>query len=127
MKNILYTLPFVVSCATTQQYVKRQEQKQQRTEQHITSELERITADGNFDLIAAYVHREIDQHPDEHMNELYDGAEVALRHAPNGVYQLAIDQYEEDVREYFESRIYVMEHMQKRGGFSYTYDLNYDE
>ncbi len=112
------------SCATFGYAVRYQ---QQTSEQRTLSALEAMTAAGQFSTIAAYVHQEIDQHPDQYMNELYGGAEVALKHAPNGVYQLAIDQYEEDVREYFEGRIYVMQQMQERGGFSYSYDLNYDE
>lgn len=91
------------------------------------SQLESLTTSGEFPVIAAYVHQQIDQHPDQHMNELYEGARIALKHAPNGVYELAIDQYEEDVREYFESRMYVMQQMREKGGFSYNNDLNYDE
>lgn len=102
-------------------------QKQQTFEQRTISELEAMTAAGQFPVIAAYVHQQIDQHPDRYMNELYDGARVALRHAPNGVYDLAIDQYAEDVHEYMETRIYTMQRMQQRGGFAFGYDVNYDE
>ena len=73
------------------------------------------------------MHQQIDQHPDPYMNELYAGAEVALRHAPNGVYTLAVNRYAEDVHEYFAARIYTMQLMQDKGGFSFNYDLNEDE
>jgi hypothetical protein len=112
-------------CATMG-YAVRQQQEQMSREQVIGA-LESMTAAGEFSTIAAYVHQQIDQHPDRYMNELYDGAEVALRHAPNGVYGLAIDQYAEDVHEYMETRIYTMQQMQEHGGFSMNYDLNYDE
>lgn len=102
-------------------------QRQQTFEQRTISELEAMTAAGEFSTIAAYVHQQIDQHPDRYMDELYDGARVALKHAPNGVYELAIDQYAEDVHEYMETRIYTMQQMQERGGFSFNYDVNSDE
>lgn len=126
MRELMYVLPIVMSCATTQQYVKRQEQKQQRTEQHITSELERMSADGNFDVIAAYVHQQLDQNPDKYRNEMYEGARIAVKHMPNGVYFLALEQYQEDMREDFDSMIYNLQQMLDKG-FSYNYDLNYDE
>ncbi len=122
----MYSIPFVVCCATTQQYVKRQEQRQEKEELQIRSELERMTAEGHFNVVADYVHQEIDQHPAQYMNELYGGAEVALKHAPNGVYFLALRMYEEDMIEAFDSMIYGLQQMRDKG-FSYTYDLNYDE
>ncbi len=115
---------FGVGCATLGYDVR---QRQQPFEQQTISELEAMTAAGEFSTIAAYVHQQIDQHPDQYMNELYGGARVALKHAPNGVYELAIDQYAEDVHEYMETRIYTMQQMQQKGGFAFSYDVNYDE
>jgi hypothetical protein len=122
----MYVLPVVFGCATTQQYVKRQEAREQREEQHIQSQFECMTAEGHFNVVAGYVHQQIDQHPTRYMNELYDGAEVALKHAPNGVYSLALRLYQEDMLEDFDSMIYGLQEMRDKG-FSYTYDLNYDE
>ncbi len=113
-----------VGCATLKYDVR---QRQQTFEQRTISELEAMTAAGEFSTIAAYVHQQIDQHPGQYMNELYGGARVALKHAPNGVFGLAVDQYAEDVHEYMETRIYSMQQMQERGGFSFVYDMNYDE
>ncbi len=121
---ILPAVLWTGSCATLGYDVRHQ---QQTTEERTISELEAMTAAGEFSTIATYVHQQIDQHPDQYMNELYDGAEVALKHAPNGVYELAIDQYAEDVHEYMETRIYTMQQMQKNGGFAFGYDVNYDE
>lgn len=122
----MYVLPVVIGCATTQHYVKRQEAKQQKEELQIRSQLERMTAEGHFNVVAGYVHQEINQHPTQYMNELYGGAEVALKHAPNGVYFLALRFYQEDMMEAFDSMIYGLQEMRDKG-FSYTYDLDYDE
>lgn len=115
---------FGAGCATLGYDIR---QRQQTLKQQTLSELEAMTAAGEFSTIAAYVHQQIDQHPDQYRDELYDGARVALKHAPNGVYELAIDQYAEEIHEYMETRIYIMQQMQKRGGFSFAYDLNHGE
>lgn len=112
------------SCATAGYSVRPQHQISEQTTQ---AQLEALTAAGQFSTIAAYVHQQIDAHPNKYMNELYEGADIALKHAPNGVYQLAIDQYAEDVQEYMETRIYTMQQMQEKGGFAFSYDVNYDE
>lgn len=126
MKQLVYAVPLVIGCATTQHYVKQQEQRQEKEELQIRSELERMTADGHFNVVAGYVHQEINQHPTQYMDELYDGADVALRHAPNGVYMLAARMYVEDMKEDMQNTSDVLEWMSDHG-FSYTYDLDYDE
>ncbi len=122
--NIVASALLATGCAT--KHIAKQEQMCKQS-QDVVAELDAMTAAGQFSTIAAYVHRQIDQYPSRYINELYDGAEVALNHAPNGVYQLAVQQYAEDVREYFDAQIYVMEQMRDNGGFSFTYDLDYDE
>lgn len=113
------------SCATLGHTVPKQQKYS--SEEQVHAQLEAMTASGEFYTIAAYVHQQIDQHPDRYMNELYVGAKVALKHAPNGVFELAIDQSAEDVYEYMDARIYVMQQMQQHGGFSLNYTLDYDE
>ncbi len=124
LTNIVLPALVAASCATT--HAVRQENFYQQ-EENVVAVLEAITAAGQFSVIDAYRNEQIDQHPDKYMNELYNGARVALRHAPNGVYELAVDQYAEDVQEYFAERRYVLEKIQETGGFSFNYDINHDE
>ena len=127
MGKVLLPLAFIVGSCVTVGYTTTFGKPQEDTRVETVSQLEAMTAAGEFFTIAAYVHQQIDQHPDQYMDELYDGARVALKHAPNGVYELAIDQYAEDVHEYMETRIYTMQQMQKNAGFAFGYDVNYDE
>lgn len=118
---------FLSGCATTG-YAFRQnyEQKNQNQQQTTLSQLEAMTAAGEFSTIANYVHQEINEYPDKYRNEMYDGAEIALQHAPNGVYTLALNIYQEDMKEDIDSMIYALNQM-RDNGFSYSYDLDYDE
>lgn len=118
----------VLAAATSGATLAYAEKQQKYTsKEQVQTQLEAITASGYFSVLDEYRNQQINQHPDQYMNELQAGAKVALRHAPNAVYQLAIDQYAEDVKEYFEARIYTMQIMTQKGGFSFNYDLNMDE
>lgn len=103
------------------------QQPQYTSEQEVREQLEAMTASGYFSVMDDYRNEQIDQHSTQYMNELQNGARVALKHAPNAVYEMAVDQYAEDVGEYMQTRIYVMQQMQDKGGFSFNYDLNQDE
>ena len=123
-------LAFIATCAAGSGHTTPQQSSNQSSytsEQDVREQLEAMTASGYFSTVDSYRNDQIDRHPDEYMNELQNGARIALKHAPNAVYEIAIDQYAEDVGEYMQSRIYTMQLMNQKGGFSLNYDLNEDE
>lgn len=121
---ILPALIWTGSCATLRHDIR---QRQQTSEQRTVSELEAMTAAGNFPIVAEYVNQYFRDHSDAYMNEKYALGETLVQQIPNAIYGIAIDQYAEDVHEYMDTRIYAMQQMQERGGFSFNYDLNHDE
>lgn len=125
LATMMLPLAFGLGCATTGHAVRQQQQYQQPEE--VTAALETMTAAGYFSVIDTYRNKQIDQHPDQYRNEMTHGAWVALKHAPNLVYELAIDLHEEDVHEYLDTRLYTLQHMKKMGGFAFSYDVNHDE
>ncbi|MBI5072868.1 hypothetical protein HZA99_03550 [Candidatus Woesearchaeota archaeon] len=124
IRNGIGLAALAATCAAGTGYSRQQ---QYTSEQEVRQQLEAITASGYFSVMDEYRNEQIDQHSTQYMNELQNGARVALKHAPNAVFELAVDQYAEDVNEYLETRIYVMQQMQDKGGFSFNYDLNQDE
>ncbi len=80
-----------------------------------TSQLEAMTAHGQFSVIAQYVNNEINAHPEQYKNEMYQGASVALQHDPQAVYVIAAQQYEEQMLDDMQSLIYALQQMSEHG------------
>ena len=123
----LAALVATTNCVALAHANKEPTEQQYTSEQQVREQLEAMTASRYFSVVDSYRNEQIDFHPDKYMNELQNGARVALKHAPNAVYSIAVDQYAEDVNEWMETRIYTMQLMRDKGGFSFNYDLNEDE
>ncbi len=126
---VLPVLLWTGSCATVGHDVgqKSRVEERSRIEERTVAHLEAMTAAGEFSTVAQYVNHYFQEHPNAYMNEKYALGETLVQQMPNAIYTIAIDRYAEDVRENMEMRMYVMQQMQERGGFSFNYDLNYDE
>lgn len=111
MKNIVSICALIAGC-TIMHYNGRHRYNEQ---QAVVAKLEEMTAAGQFSIVAQYVHDTIDKKPERYMDEMYDGARVALRHNPRGVYVLAADQYEEDMTEDMQSLIFALQRMSEDG------------
>ncbi len=125
IRNGIGLAALVATCAAGTGYTGQQ--PQYTSEQEVRQQLEAMSASGYFSTVDTYRNEQVDLHPDQYMNELQAGARVALKHAPNAVYEMAVDQYAEDVTEWMQTRIYTMQQMTQKGGFSFNYDLNEDE
>lgn len=122
--GIVLPAVFSVSCATMHQEVIPEAAYQ--NQQEVISQLEAMTAAGEFPAIAAYVNERIDENPRAYMNEMYSGAEVAFRHAPHGVYMLAVEMYHENRKANMQNMYETQEWMSKCW-FTCPYGLDHDE